>query len=169
MIWAALSGVPCIRSCPLMANTLSLFFSFPSLAARPPGKRSRIKTPLSSDLRMSLMPSASVRWVLVSITWRTLPVFGLGGALPSGLREGWGAADAEEEAWWSERWSLILKPFSCMTVSLRRDACCNTAMAREWGTEARLMSFTWKHNTRAVNQRRHYKGINTVLHPVVYS
>ncbi len=143
MICAALSGVPCLRSCPLMASTLSLFLSFPSLAAKPPDSRSRMKTPLSSDLRMSLIPSGSVRWVFISVTCRTVPGLWLEVALPWGLWEGWEPV----EACWSERGSLTLKPFSCITVSLRREGCCSTAMAREWGTEARLTSFTWKHDT----------------------
>lgn len=148
MMRAALSGVPCMRSCPFMAKTLSLFLRFPSLAAKPPGKRSRIKTPLSSDFRISLMPSGSVRWVFVSMTCRTFPGFWLDGLFPWGLWEA-----VKVEAWWSDRWSLILKPFSCMTVSLRREGCCNTAIALEWGIEARLTSFTWKQDT--VGKKQH--------------
>lgn len=155
MIWAALSGVPCLKSCPLMANTLSLFLSFPSLAAKPPDSRSRMKTPLSSDLRMSLMPSGSVRWVFISVTCRTVPGLWLEVALPWGLWEDCGAVEVEEEeeeeGWWSDRGSLVLKPFSCMTVSLRREDCRSTATARAWGTEARLTSFTWTHNNTEWN------------------
>lgn len=141
MIWAALSGVPCLRSCPLIANTLSLFLSFPSLAAKPPESRSRMKTPLSSDLRMSLMPSGSLRWLFISVTCRTVPGLWLEVMLP--WLEGWEA----EEGWCSDRGSLDLKPFSCITVSLRREGCRSTPMAQAWGTDAKLTSFTWKHNT----------------------
>lgn len=145
MIWAALSGVPCLRSCPLMANTLSLFLSFPSLAAKPPDSKSKMKTPLSSDLRMSLIPSGSLRWLFINVTCRTVPGLWLEVVLPWGLWEGCEAV--EEEGWWSDRGSLVLKPFSCITVSLRREGSRSTAMARAWGTDAKLMSFTWKHNT----------------------
>lgn len=160
MIWAALSGVPCLRSWPLIANTLSLFLSFPSLAAKPPERRSRMKTPLSSDLRMSLMPSGSERWLFMSVTCRTVPGW-LKVELPWGLVEDWEATGPVlDETWWSDRASLILKPFSCITVSLRRDGCRSTTMALVWGTEARLTSFTWKHNT---GPRRHssYQCIET--------
>lgn len=150
MIWAALSGVPCLRSWPLIANTLSLFLSFPSLAAKPPERRSRIKTPLSSDLRMSLMPSASERWLFISVTCRTVPGLLLEVELPWGLGEEWEAVEVVlEEALWVDRASLVLKPFSCITVSLRREGCRSTTMARVWGTIAKLTSLTWKHNTRA--------------------
>lgn len=152
MIWAALSGEPCLRSCPLMAKTLSLFLSFPSLAARPPASKSRMKTPLSSDFRMSLMPSASVRWVLTSVTCRTVPGLWLAVALLWRLRA---VGAEEEEGWWSDRGSLDLNPFSCITVSLSRgQGCCRTAMARAWGTEAKLTSFTWKHNTTGRGRTR---------------
>lgn len=151
MIWAALSGVPCLRSCPLMANTLSLFLNFPSLAAKPPDSKSRMKTPLSSDLRMSLMPSGSVRWLFISVTCRTVPGLWLEVALPWGL---WDNV-AEEERWWSDRESLTLKPFSCITVSLRRVGWRNTATARVWGTEAKLTSFTWIPNITERNNSNH--------------
>lgn len=155
MIWAALSGVPCLRSCPLMANTLSLFLSFPSLAAKPPASKSRMKTPLSSDLRMSLMPSGSVRRLFISVTCRTVPGLWLEVGLPWGLWEGWEAVEVvDKERWWSERGSLDLKPFSCITVSLRTAGCRSTAMARAWGTEARLTSFTWKHDTTDGKNKR---------------
>lgn len=149
MIWAALSGVPCLRSCPLIANTLSLFLSFPSLAAKPPESRSRMKTPLSSDLRMSLMPSGSLRWVFISVTWRTVPGAGLEVVLPRGLWEGWETVEVvQDEEWWSDRGSLDLKPFSCITVSLRREGWRSAKMARAWGTDAKLTSFTWIQNNR---------------------
>lgn len=145
MIWAALSGVPCLRSWPLIARTLSLFLSFPSLAAKPPERRSRMKTPLSSDLRMSLMPSGSERWLFISATCRTVPGL-LEVELPWGPVEDWEAAGALlDEVWWSDRGSLVLKPFSCITVSLRMVGCRSTTMARVWGIEAKLTSLTWKH------------------------
>lgn len=59
IIWAACSGVPCLRSCSLTANTRSLLQRRPSLAARPPSNRSRINTPASSVRRTSLIPSCS--------------------------------------------------------------------------------------------------------------
>lgn len=148
MIWAALSGVPCLRSCPLIAKTLSLFLSLPSLAAKPPDSRSRMKTPLSSDLRMSLMPSGSLRWGLISVTCRTVPGLWLELELPWALWEGWEAA----EEWWSDRASFDLKPFSCITVSLRRECCRSIVMARAWGTEDKLTSFTWKHNNTVTRE-----------------
>jgi len=153
MIWAALSGVPCLRSCPLMANTLSLFLSFPSFAANPPDSRSRMKTPLSSDLRMSLMPSGSVRWLFISVTCRTVPGLWLEVVLPWGLGEGCEAVEVVQgEVWWSDRGSLSLKPFSCITVSRRREGRRSTEMARAWGTEARLTSFTWRHHREKKQQ-----------------
>lgn len=144
MIWAALSGVPCLRSWPLIAKTLSLFLSFPSLAAKPPERRSRIKTPLSSDLRMSLMPSASERWFFISVTCRTVPGLLLEVELPCGLVEDWEAVEVLGEALWLDLVSLVLKPFSCITVSLRREGCRSTTMARVWGTKPKLTSLTWK-------------------------
>lgn len=68
--WAASSGVPCFKSCPLIASTRSLLHSLPSWAANPPSKRSRIKTPGSSVLRTSLMPSCSLESRLCSVTWK---------------------------------------------------------------------------------------------------
>ncbi|MEE6527977.1 hypothetical protein FKM82_029794 [Ascaphus truei] len=82
MICAAVSGVPCLRSCPLMDRTLSLHLSFPSFAARPPSNRSRTKTPTSSVFRTSLMPSGSSRSLLSRATWMT-SLLGLAAAVPS--------------------------------------------------------------------------------------
>ncbi len=138
MIWAALSGVPCLRSCPLMPSTLSLFLSLPSLAASPPGSRSRMKTPGSSDLRMSLMPSGSERSRFTRVTWMMVLWFWLGlGDCDGGEAEGWARCSGRG-----------LKPFSCMTVSLTREHDCrSTAMARLWGMDAKLTSLTCKDHT----------------------
>lgn len=53
-----------------MASTRSLLHSRPSWAANPPSKRSRMKTPGSSVLRTSLMPSCSLESRLCSVTWK---------------------------------------------------------------------------------------------------
>lgn len=172
MIWAAISGVPCLRSWPLMASTLSLFLNFPSLAAKPPDRRSRMKTPLSSDLRMSLMPNGSLRWLLISVTCKTVLWLWLEVALPWALWKGCEAVVVvDEEGWRSDRGSRDLKPFSCITVSLRREGCRSTAMARVCGTEAKLMSFTWKHHREAKQKQQHsqrstqiQKNTNLALH-----
>lgn len=166
MIWAALSGVPCLRSWPLIANTLSLFLSFPSWAAKPPVRRSRMKTPLSSDLRMSLMPSGSERWLFISVTCRTVPGL-LEVELPCGLVEDWEAAGAVlDEVWWSDRASLGLKPFSCITVSLRWFGCRSTTMARVWGTKDKLTSLTWKpYTTKKVQQLTAYRDSRSQVLP----
>lgn len=53
-----------------MASTRSLLQSRPSWAANPPSKRSRMKTPGSSVLRTSLMPSCSLESRLCRVTWK---------------------------------------------------------------------------------------------------
>lgn len=94
MIWAACSGVPCRKSCSLTASTRSLLRSLPSLAARPPSRRSNTNTPDSSVRRTSLIPSCSVESCLCRVILR---VAGLGG-VTSGVEQGaWGTAGVEEE------------------------------------------------------------------------
>lgn len=99
MIWAAASGVPCLKSWPFIDRTLSFRLSFPFLAAKPPSKRSRMKIPASSVFLISLIPKGSDRSLLTKVTWIT-------------------SRAVELHSCWA---ALLEKPFSCSTMRCRTE------------------------------------------------
>lgn len=131
MICAACSGVPWRRSCSLTASTRSLLRSLPSFAAKPPSSRSKTKTPDSSVLRTSLMPSCSAESRLCKVI---LIVAGLDGE-PSGVEQGaWGTegveVEEEEAGGGREAQRRSRSTVSCRVVQGRA----SVERANPWGT-----------------------------------